>query len=59
MTKPTKTQSGGISLTRGDSLPNEKAGAAHQAKLEKSMTKEELSLRKPLEPAHSVNSAAG
>lgn len=59
MTKPSKTQSGGISFTRGDSLPNEKAGASHSAKLEKSMTKEERSLRKPLEPAPPVNNAAG
>ena len=59
MSKPTKNQSGAISFTRGDFLPNEKAGAKHQAKLEKGMTKEERSLRKPLEPAPPVNNAAG
>lgn len=54
-----KTKSGGIRFTQDSAIPKDKAGAAHQAKLEKSMSKEERSLRKPTEPAPPVNNAAG
>lgn len=45
-----KTKSGGLGFTQDAAIPKDKAGASHEAKLEMSMTKEERSLRKPLEP---------